>query len=559
MRLYKVARSRHNVFPSKPRLAKKRRVLTCTLAALSAIALPSCGASPDAVDSGDTGGLGQSSQQFKIMWPAPLPRIQKFLAGNTLRINLRGTDVTRANRASKQTLLTQALMAWVDAVRPVAKQPLITAADIVWTSTGYDIDINWVGGPGRAMANCGLQGAAWMLLYRGDPFEVALHEFGHIFQVHDTYTDGLPGCQPGQPHSVMCDNGWTFNTLQPDDIAAIRQVFRMAYPDLIDFSPLYSNLWNTEFGYGDGAGGWRVDLHPRLMADVNADGKSDIIGFGNAGAYVGLSSGIGFDPSTLWVAEYGYNSGWRTDQHPRLMADVNNDNRADIIGFGDAGVYVALSTGSGFASPTLWTTWFGTSSGWRVDRHPRLMADVNNDNRADIIGFGDAGVYVALSTGWTFKTPRLWVGEFGYNSGWRVESHPRLMADLNNDNKADIIGFGNAGTYVALSTGSGFSAPALWLSEFGYNSGWRVESHPRLLADMNGDHKADIVGFGNGGTYVSFSTGSGFTSAELSTAAYGYDSGWRVNTHPRMLADTTGDGRADIIGFGNDGAWVAVP
>jgi hypothetical protein len=42
--------------------------------------------------------------------------------------------------------------------------------------------------------------------------------------------------------------------------------------------------------------------------------------------------------------------------------------------------------------------------------------------------------------------------------------------------------------------------------------------------------------------------------------AYGYDSeGWRVSMHPRMLADTTGDGWADIIGFGNDGVWVAVP
>jgi hypothetical protein len=36
----------------------------------------------------------------------------------------------------------------------------------------------------------------------------------------------------------------------------------------------------------------------------------------------------------------------------------------------------------------------------------------------------------------------------------------------------------------------------------------------------------------------------------------GYEAGgWRVERHPRFLADTTGDGCGDIVGFGNDGVW----
>ena len=38
---------------------------------------------------------------------------------------------------------------------------------------------------------------------------------------------------------------------------------------------------------------------------------------------------------------------------------------------------------------------------------------------------------------------------------------------------------------------------------------------------------------------------------------FGYDAGgWRVDRHPRFLADTTGDGRADIVGFGNAGVYA---
>jgi hypothetical protein len=39
---------------------------------------------------------------------------------------------------------------------------------------------------------------------------------------------------------------------------------------------------------------------------------------------------------------------------------------------------------------------------------------------------------------------------------------------------------------------------------------------------------------------------------------YGYSAGgWRVDQHPQFLADTTGNGRADIVGLGNLGAYVS--
>ena len=43
----------------------------------------------------------------------------------------------------------------------------------------------------------------------------------------------------------------------------------------------------TNFGYN--AGGWRVDQHPRFLADTTGDGRVDIVGFGNAGVYVSRS------------------------------------------------------------------------------------------------------------------------------------------------------------------------------------------------------------------------------------------------------------------------------
>jgi Pregnancy-associated plasma protein-A/FG-GAP-like repeat len=162
----------------------------------------------------------------------------------------------------------------------------------------------------------------------------------------------------------------------------------------------------------------------------------------------------------LVVANFGYDAGgWRVDMHPRFLADLTADRSADIVGFGNAGVYVSLNNGNGtFQAPQLVVTNFGyNAGGWRVDMHPRFLADLTGDGRADIVGFGNAGVWVALNNGnGTFQAPQMVVANFGYNAGgWRVNMHPRFLADLTGDGRADIVGFGNAGVYVALNRGNG--------------------------------------------------------------------------------------------------------
>ncbi|MBX6358300.1 MAG: VCBS repeat-containing protein, partial [Micromonosporaceae bacterium] len=147
--------------------------------------------------------------------------------------------------------------------------------------------------------------------------------------------------------------------------------------------------------------------------------------------------------------------GWRVEKHPRFLADVNGDGRADIVGFGDGGVWVSLSNGDGtFAAPQLVVENFGyTAGGWRVEKHPRLLADTTGDGKLDIVGFGEAGVWVSRGLGGgTFEPPGLVITNFGYSAGgWRVEKHPRFLADITGDRRADVVGFGDAGVWIYRS------------------------------------------------------------------------------------------------------------
>jgi len=318
----------------------------------------------------------------------------------------------------------------------------------------------------------------------------------------------------------------------------------------------------------DPANGWTSqDKFARHIADVNGDGYADIVGFGAAGVLVSNGSANGtFSGAGLVAANFGQDSGWTSDnQFHRELADVNGDGRADIIGFGYAGTLVSLAKADGsFTGASTGLADFGFNQGWaNQNGFARTVGDVNGDGNADLIGFGYAGTLVAIGNGdGTFQPVKTAISNFGVDQGWTSDDQfHREAADVNGDGKTDIVGFGIAGTYVALSNGDGtFAGAQLVLQNFGANQGWTSnDSFSRHVIDVNGDNMADVVGFGAAGTSIAYGTSDGaFSAVVFDLADFGKAQGWTSdNTFHREIADINNDGFADIVGFGISGLIIA--
>ncbi|MFD9302987.1 FG-GAP-like repeat-containing protein [Streptomyces sp. NPDC060048] len=369
-----------------------------------------------------------------------------------------------------------------------------------------------------------------------------------------------------------------------------RRSWRLSRPNALrpahGATPCFSDMLLVleKFGSDQDAGGWKsykanhcpsgqpswwAGLGDRFLADTTKAGRKDIVGLKPAkGAVTSSGRGDGtFDDDERVLHQSAPSS------HPAdrwTLVDLTGDGKPDVVVLATDGVQVSPQNEDGTfppagGEPVLKAFGHGQQAGgWLADKHPRFLAATTSNGRLDIVGFHDDGVWISLQNeDGTFADPLYVLDDFGVDQGWSsVEEHPRFLLSTTDGGAVDIVGFGPQGVVVARGRGDGtFERAKLVLNDFGHAQGWTSKKHLRFLADVTGDGNPDIVGFGNEGVWVSHNRGDGrFEQAQLVCRGFGYNEnagGWRVDRHPRFLADITGDKRVDIVGFGGSGVYVA--
>jgi hypothetical protein len=251
-------------------------------------------------------------------------------------------------------------------------------------------------------------------------------------------------------------------------------------------------------GNGDGtfqtertfdSGGWNYYGSQAVVADVNGDGKPDIvvtncaaIGAGSCTdqGTLGVLLGKG-DGSFKAVVTYPTNG----QASSAAVADVNGDGKLDLVATNSDGtVAVLLGNGNGtFQSAVLY-------SAGNEGVHTVAVADVNGDGNPDLVigycgadgcgGNDSGGVGVLIGNGDGTFQPVV-----SYNAQWVMSVQ---VADVNLDGRPDIVLADWAGEVgVLLGNGSGTFQPIITFSA-GASYSTSV-----AVADLNGDGSPDAV------------------------------------------------------------------
>jgi hypothetical protein len=314
--------------------------------------------------------------------------------------------------------------------------------------------------------------------------------------------------------------------------------------------------------------------------------QNTIYGQGNAGVYfyrpvsaVRQANGVvtpTYETSLELYRDFGTDQGWTHDYN--FQPAVTTHATPDIVGFGIAGMLVAPQAFLPGAGPVQEyfaanSAAIGNAAGWTSMTDVRTIIDengkpidLNGDGTPDFVGMGPHGLNFAFGVRdgagnyqlGTLQTAHISgsATDLGDPQGWSKGATPRIITDINNDGRADIVAFGAAGALVSLGQdpaahgGEPFGQLYLGIADFGLGQGWTVALTPRFIADVNGDHIADIVGFGASSTFTAFGSVDAAGRVHWAPGAtindFGYTEGWAGNTF-RGVADISGSGHADLV------------
>lgn len=315
-------------------------------------------------------------------------------------------------------------------------------------------------------------------------------------------------------------------------------------------------LWNFTSGAA-------VRSSPAL-ADLDGDGRRDVV----VGSSDGYLYALRDDGAQLWKFQTGVGSCGGPRQGvfgSPAIADLDADGKPEVVVTGADGVVYALRGASGErlwahalpyeAAYNPYCTFYGGDMG------SPAIADLDLDGRLDVVvPYGYYTLYIAYySCGWGGCYPVFdWItaggvralrGEDGglkWQQGLRYASgfhYPMpfgspAIADLNNDGRPEVVWGNYEGSLFAVrSDGS-----LMWSTLTSYNAGPWLSSP--AVGDVDGDNKAEIVVGTWGGQVLAFNHDG--------TPLWSFQAEGPVDAAP-SLGDVDGDGALEVAAGSHDG------
>jgi hypothetical protein len=280
--------------------------------------------------------------------------------------------------------------------------------------------------------------------------------------------------------------------------------------------------------------------HNLVAADVNADQKPDLLISGGSNLTVLFGSGGGqFNPAPNTPIALPHGASEMT------LGDFNHDGHLDWAGahHDHYDVIVLLGKGNGQFEPAPGSPFIARAPGKKPHTHALVSGDVNNDGKLDLVTANneddDVSVMLGDGSGRFAPSPKspFPVGHSPY---------PIALADVDNDRNIDIIAPNSSPgirtVTVLLSDGRGAFRPAPRSPFPTVGAAFYV-----CASDVNSDQKTDLIVTHSGESTITLLLGQGdgdFKPAATSPIQLG-NQAWGI-----IAADLDRDEKPDLVAAG---------
>lgn len=304
----------------------------------------------------------------------------------------------------------------------------------------------------------------------------------------------------------------------------------------------------------------------QVSGDVDGDGRDDV---------VAISRGNDNHPTISWLRSNGTSldppqmllempaPAWNVLNLKFATGDFNGDGKDDLFAASGSAanppnLYVFLSTGTTFASPTLVKQ--PNPAYWLWERLEFFAADIDGDNRDDVVavsrGLDDGpGIHwfrsTSVGSGPSLTDSASLVSL--HPAAWKVPTMKFAFGDFNGDNRDDMFvasGSGSSGVnaYIFASMGTELGGPVLQYSLSA--AAWQFDRLQWLASDLDGDSKIDVVAVSRSfadGPDINWFRSNGSSLAQPVHIKSLNPAAWKVSNLKWAVTDTNGDGKDDLF------------
>ena len=291
---------------------------------------------------------------------------------------------------------------------------------------------------------------------------------------------------------------------------------------------------------------YAVDLQPTMVTvgDFNNDGKLDIVAAINGGSnFQGVNVLLNNGDGT-----FGASTEYPTRDQPQVVAvgDFNKDGNLDlaVACLNGRGVDVLLGNGDGT---------FRNYVHYNLGAIANCVAvgDFNKDGNPDLVvgirASGTASVLLGKGDG-TFGTPvRYTMGQSYPTIGYEYASWV-VVGDVNGDGNLDFVTANGAFNTISVVLGKGdgtFQPPLIIPNGWTFaanNYGLGTNTEAIALADVNGDHKLDLLTTDSNRNKIGVFMGNGDGTFAASVE---YPCSYLPSNI--YVGDVNGDGKSDVM------------
>ena len=287
------------------------------------------------------------------------------------------------------------------------------------------------------------------------------------------------------------------------------------------------------------------------LGDLNGDTKLDVAITSHDSYGVMLLTGDGKGSLAIApISPFVMKPGKHPHTHGLAVADINRDNKLDLITCNNADNDISLALGDGRGNFTRAPNSFAVGP----SPYPFAVGDVNNDGWLDIVATASATgparrEQLPLSRALTLLLSDRKGGFLPHQLPIRTgEPWFAAIADLNGDGRGDIVATHHEQSAMTLMIGDGrggfTEAPS---SPFNFGA----SIFNLVVVDVNHDGKMDVVATSGDNIRVLLGDGHGGLSAAASIPVG--RGAWRI-----AAADVNADGKIDVVTSSSDSKSVSV-